>query len=114
MCFYDQYQMACNDYKWGNFRQHCSKEYRTGETCGMKLVMNTIPMADKCKLCLKIDTKQGRVFKEQERINRWLKEAQRGHLRQASIEASQHTVAQLEYEIRDLHYQRSQAQSTTR
>jgi hypothetical protein len=114
MCFYEQYQMYCGDYKWGHFRQHCSKEYRTGETCGMKLVMNTIPKHEKCKVCTKIDTKKGRLMKEQERIHRWEHEQQRGHHRGASIENSQGIIAQLQWEIQDLEYQRSQATLSTR
>ncbi|KAF4625313.1 hypothetical protein G7Y89_g12854 [Cudoniella acicularis] len=114
MCFYDQYQMACNDFKWGHFRQHCSKEYRTGETCGMKLVMSTIPTREKCKLCTKIDTKEGRVVKEQERIARWVKEEQKGHQRGASIEASQALISTLKWEISELNYQRANNQQTTR
>ncbi|TVY24701.1 hypothetical protein LHYA1_G006740 [Lachnellula hyalina] len=114
MCFYEQYQMYCGDYKWGHFRQHCSKEYRTGETCGMKLVMNTITKHEKCKVCSKIDTKKGRLVKEQERIHRWEHEQQRGHHRGASIENSQGIIAQLEWEIQDLQYQRSQATLSTR
>ncbi|KAG9233297.1 hypothetical protein BJ875DRAFT_50690 [Amylocarpus encephaloides] len=114
MCFYDQYQMACGDHRWGHFRQHCSKEYRTGETCGMKLVMNTIPKSEKCKLCVKIDTKRGRVYKEEDRIDRWYKEEQRGIGRSASIAASQDTIVTLLNEISDLEYQRSQYQATLR
>jgi hypothetical protein len=113
MCFYDQFQMACGDYKWGHFRQHCSKEYRTGETCGMKLAMNTYRKVEKCKTCTKIDTKVGRVRKEQERIHRWNKEQlQHGSQRQASIEAAEQTIETLEYEISQLEYERQLAQRT--
>ncbi|KAJ5040878.1 uncharacterized protein L3040_005437 [Drepanopeziza brunnea f. sp. 'multigermtubi'] len=71
MCFYDSYVMACNCGKWGHFRQHCSKEYRTGETCGMKLVMNRYSKPEKCKICTKIDTKQRGIVKEEDKIRRW-------------------------------------------
>ncbi|CAG8953608.1 hypothetical protein HYALB_00007447 [Hymenoscyphus albidus] len=114
MCFYDQYRMICNCHKWGHFRQHCSKEYRTGETCGMKLIMNTLEKPEKCKICTKIDTKEGRVRKEQDRINRWVKEEQRGHQRGASIEASQGTIEKLYLEIEELKYQKSQNMASTR
>lgn len=106
--------MYCGDFKWGHFRQHCSKEYRTGETCGMKLVMATIPKREKCKVCTKIDTKKGRIVKEQERIYRWEHEQKRGHQRVASIENSQQMIAQLEWEIQQLDYQRTEAMNTTR
>ena len=102
MCFYDSYMMACGDYKWGHFRQHCSKEYRTGETCGMKLAMNTYRKAEKCKTCDKLDTKRGRLEKEQKRIDRWTREMQNGISRGASIEASEEICYTLEHEIMNL------------
>src|SRR5438046_1027877 len=95
MCYYDQYQMSCGDWKWGNFRQHCSKEHRTGETCGMKLVWKGYELEDKCKFCIKIDSKLGKIRKEQDRIKRWQKE---GH-RVASISAAEVHREQLEEEI---------------
>ncbi|CZT43357.1 uncharacterized protein RSE6_03386 [Rhynchosporium secalis] len=98
MCFYDQYQMSCGCGKWGNFRQHCAKEYRTGETCGMKLVMHTYPMAEKCKLCEKIATKQRTIRKEEERIDRWRRDTGRS----ASIEKSQSIIEQQKHEINKL------------
>lgn len=106
--------MECGDFKWGHFRQHCSKEYRTGETCGMKLVMTTISKREKCKVCTKIDTKKGRIEKEQDRIRRWEHEQKRGHHRGASIEASQQQIAQLEWEIQGLEYQKADAMRSTR
>lgn len=71
MCFYDQYVYQCKDYKWGNFRVHCNKEYRTGETCGMKLVHDTHQLVDKCKPCQAIDKKLRRIAKEEENLARW-------------------------------------------
>ena len=74
MCFYDVNEMQCCCWKWGHFRQHCAKEYRTGETCGMKLVMNRYQLPEKCKICTKIDTKERMMRKGEERIRRWQKE----------------------------------------
>jgi hypothetical protein len=105
MCFYDQFKYdVCGDYKWGHFRQHCAKEYRTGETCGMKLVMATYSQAGKCKICTKIETKLGRIKKEEERIRRWRRE----HGRRASIEASEEIIAGLQQEVNELWYERSE------
>src|SRR4051812_35349165 len=95
MCFYDQHRMACECYKWGHFRQHCAKEYRTGETCGMRLVMATYQSEDKCRLCTKIETKKRAARKEDERIRRWHKEGGR----HASIEKSQRNIDDLHTEI---------------
>src|SRR5271156_3250156 len=61
MCFFDQHRFNCGDWKWGHFRQHCNSEFGVGETCGMKLVMQTYEIDTKCKLCQKIDTKHRRM-----------------------------------------------------
>ncbi|KAH7113059.1 hypothetical protein EDB81DRAFT_826446 [Dactylonectria macrodidyma] len=42
MCYFDQVVWACGNWKWGRFRQQCNKEYRIGETCGLKLKENRI------------------------------------------------------------------------
>ncbi|TAQ83883.1 hypothetical protein B7494_g7795 [Chlorociboria aeruginascens] len=114
MCFFDQYQYTCGDYKWGHFRAHCTKEYRTGETCGMKLVMATYaaPEGGKCKLCIKIETKQNRIRKEEDRIARWSRENPKG--RRASIEASEEIIRNLEQEISDIWHQRQEQATTLR
>ncbi|KAL2059776.1 hypothetical protein VTL71DRAFT_10160 [Oculimacula yallundae] len=95
MCFYDQYTMACNCGKWGNFRQHCAKEYRTGETCGMKLVMNTYQKAEKCKLHEKISTKKRTLRKEEDNVARWRQSGGRS----ASIEKSEGTIRTIKDDI---------------
>ena len=107
MCFFDQHRFACGDWKWGHFRQHCNREYRTGETCGMKLIMTTVPVQTKCKLCEKIDTKQRRRAAEVDRITRWKRE---GSKFSASIDRSVDTVRLLEKEIHTLASERSRRQ----
>lgn len=104
MCYYDQYQYECGDFKWGSFRAHCTKEYRTGETCGLKLVMTTYanPSGGKCKLCTKLDVKWNRIRKEQDRIRRWEKEGGR----KSSIEKAQQEIYDIEDEINELNRQR--------
>ena len=99
MCFFDQHRFACGDWKWGHFRQHCNKEYRTGETCGMKLVMATLQASQKCKLCDRIDTKNRRRTAELERIHRWQRE---GGKFKASIDRSYDIVKVLDRELREL------------
>jgi hypothetical protein len=103
MCYYEQYAMPCGDWKWGNFRAHCSKEYRTGETCGMKLVWESIPMVESCKYCTKIETKKGKIRKEQDRIKRWRHEGNR----RASISQAEESIETMEREIWDLNEQRA-------
>jgi hypothetical protein len=98
MCFYDVNEMACKCWKWGHFRQHCSKEWRTGETCGMKLILNRYSLSEKCKICTKIDTKERAIRKEEERIHRWRKESGRA----ASIQKCQDDIYKLEADIQKL------------
>ena len=89
----------CGDWKWDRFRQHCNREYRTGETCGMKLVHSVKRNSDKCKICQKIDTKCRRKDDQINKINRW--EAEGGKLK-ASIEKAKQIVAELDREIGQL------------
>ncbi|PMD65716.1 uncharacterized protein K444DRAFT_519446 [Hyaloscypha bicolor E] len=102
MCFYDANEMACQCWKWGHFRQHCAKEYRTGETCGMKLVMNRYKLAEKCKICTKIDTKERSIRKEEDRIRRWRKE----HGRTASIAKAEEDIYAYQCDIQRLLHER--------
>jgi len=99
MCFFDQHRFVCGDWKWGHFRQHCNREYRIGETCGMKLVNQTYQLNTKCKLCEKIDTKMRRRATEYDRVYRWQRE---GNKFIASIERSMEIIGGLEREIQDL------------
>ncbi|KAF2027639.1 hypothetical protein EK21DRAFT_26201, partial [Setomelanomma holmii] len=103
MCFYDQHRFACGDWKWGHLRQHCAKEYRLGFECGMKLVMNTIPVGTGCKLCNKIDTKMRRRAAEVDRIGRWQRE---GHQLRASIDKAMEIIKALDAEINELSCER--------
>jgi len=104
MCFFDQYIYQCGDFKWGPFRQHCAKEYRTGETCGMKLVMQNIPLRNKCRICDKLEVKYNRKAKEEDRIRRWNKESNKH--RKASIEASEDIIEGLNRDIAKLYQER--------
>ena len=99
MCFYEQYQFACRDWKWGNFRQHCQKEYRTGETCGMKMIYQTLPLSDKCKLCQRIEAKTRRLAKHKDDYTRWAQEPNRYR---ASMEKALAEMKALATEINQL------------
>lgn len=70
-----------------------------GETCGMKLVMQTIPTGTKCKLCDKIETKMRRRTAEVDRIGRWQRE---GNKFRASIDKSMEIIRCLDSEIYEL------------
>ncbi|KAF1809748.1 hypothetical protein P152DRAFT_461135 [Eremomyces bilateralis CBS 781.70] len=98
MCFYEQIVYGCGDFKWGHFRQHCNREYRIGEVCGMKLVYQSAQENHLCKVCEKLNTKYRRRQTECERIERWQREGSR----QASIEKSMELIYQLDREIQTL------------
>jgi hypothetical protein len=95
MCFYEQYRFTCGDWKWGNFREHCNREYRMGETCGSKLVYHTTHQQSDCKYCEKVKTKLRKREQECARIDRWEREGRNP----ASIEKSLDTIKQLDSEI---------------
>jgi hypothetical protein len=71
MCFFDQNTFICGDFKWTHFSQQCLKEYRIGETCGLKLVMRTTYLNQKCENCERLQKKISRFWKEEQRIMRW-------------------------------------------
>ncbi|KAK4184650.1 hypothetical protein QBC35DRAFT_46176 [Podospora australis] len=105
MCYFEQTLWACGYWKWGNFRQQCNKEYRTGETCGLKLVYETIPLREVCKLCDQRDKKQRRMNKMIADIQRWHREGNR----RATIEKTQRDVMELKDQIDkldDMHTER--------
>lgn len=89
----------CGDWKWDRFRQHCNREYRTGETCGIKLVHSVIRNGERCKICQKIDTKLRRRADQIAKIKRW--QAEGGKLK-ASIEKATEQVQELDKEIYQL------------
>ncbi|TKA79033.1 hypothetical protein B0A55_03156 [Friedmanniomyces simplex] len=99
MCFYDNYKYQCGDWKWGNFRRHCAAEYRQGETCGLKMVYGTIPIADKCTMCDKIERKQRRFEKHHSDCQRWVVEPQKYRF---SIEKAREEMKILAQEIQRL------------
>lgn len=70
----------------------------------MKLIMQTVPVGQKCKLCQKIDTKMYRRQAEVERINRWQREGQKFR---ASIDKSMETIRCLDEEIYELSCERN-------
>lgn len=70
----------------------------------MKLIMQTVPVGQKCKLCEKIDTKMRRRAAEVERVNRWQRE---GHKFRASIDKSMEMIRGLDGEIYELGCERN-------
>jgi hypothetical protein len=74
-----------------------------GETCGMKLVMQTVPTGRKCKLCDKIENKRRRRAAELDRINRWQRTPSNS---KAAIEKTTDMIRTLDAEISELDAER--------
>lgn len=106
MCYFDQTRWACGYWRWGHFRQQCTKEYRTGETCGLKLVNYTHNEPDVCKLCKDIEKKQRKYNKLESDIYRWQKEGNRN----ATIEKAQRDMDEVTnaiYTMQQQHWTRT-------
>ncbi|PNS16232.1 hypothetical protein CAC42_6339 [Sphaceloma murrayae] len=110
MCYYDMICFSCGDWRWDKFRARCNKEYRVGETCGMRFISQNVVMPNKCKICEKIDTKMRRREKEYERYTRW--QAEGGKFK-ASMERAVETIRELDAEVAQLYAQRSQNRPQT-
>lgn len=95
MCFFEQVVWECGYWRWGSFRHQCNKEYRIGETCGMKLIDDTNYQKEPCKLCISIQKKARRIRKMENDLERWHLEGDRP----ATIERTQQDKAQMEHEI---------------
>jgi hypothetical protein len=109
MCFFDQTVYACGDFKWGSFRQHCAKEYRTGETCGMKLVMNNVYVERKCTICDKLEVKYRKRAKLEDDIKRWKRE-RGGRRLNHTIDKAEDDIAALDQAIASLQGERYERQ----
>jgi hypothetical protein len=70
----------------------------------MKLIMQTVPVDQNCKLCEKIDTKMRRRAAEVDRVSRWQREGQKFS---ASIEKSIEILRSLDGEIYELGCERN-------
>lgn len=66
----------------------------------MRLVMATYAGEEKCILCRKIETKYGRIRKEQVHVRRWQKESGRNASTAASVEIIEKLEREVEYLLR--------------
>ena len=105
MCYFERIDYACGDWKWGNMKQQCPREWRTGETCGAKLSHDQCMSRSNeyCKICQDILVKKRRIKKEEENLARWKREP--GKFR-ASIEKSEVERATLIRLVNDLERKR--------
>ncbi|OHW94950.1 hypothetical protein CSPAE12_06412 [Colletotrichum incanum] len=77
MCYFYQTLWQCGYWRWGQFKEQCNKQSRMGETCGLKLVFETIVDPDRCKLCYDAEKKYRRLDKMRRDIKRWYHEGNR-------------------------------------
>lgn len=105
MCYFERVDYACGDWKWGNMKQQCQREHRTGETCGAKLSSDEYLARSNsyCKICEDILVKKRRIKKEEENLSRWMREP---HRFRASIEKSESERAALMRLVADLDQKR--------
>ncbi|RKU49068.1 hypothetical protein DL546_003440 [Coniochaeta pulveracea] len=106
MCYFEQTRWNCGYWKWGNFRQQCNKEYRTGETCGLKLVYSTNYQQGNCKLCDQIQKKCRRITKMQTDIARWQQEGNRT----ATIEKTERDIHDITAQVNEIMAQHNERQ----
>ena len=108
MCYYEQTRWSCGYWKWGSFRQQCHYERRMGETCGLKLVYDTLFNPGLCKVCEQIEKKERRVRKMTDDVRRWQHEGNR----RATIEKTTEDIELIKSQISDLwggHLQKQQS-----
>ncbi|KAM7208326.1 hypothetical protein V8F20_001304 [Naviculisporaceae sp. PSN 640] len=98
MCYFEQTKWMCGYWKWGSFRQQCNKEYRTGETCGLKLVYDTKLEPSRCKICDQVAKKTRRINKMCDDIYRWQREGNR----RATIEKTQRDIEDIQIQVMEL------------
>lgn len=95
MCYYNQTLWQCGYWRWGQFKEQCYKQHRIGETCGLKLVFETITDPDRCKLCYSTERKYRRLDKMRRDIKRWYCEGNRT----ATIERTSVMMCDVERQI---------------
>lgn len=105
MCYFEQTRWTCGFWRWGHFRQQCNKEYRMGETCGLKLVYETKDEREVCKLCHDTEKKQRRYDKMYRDVQRWQREGNRNATIERTCGEMQEVLGQI-YRMQEEHAQR--------
>lgn len=103
MCFYDQYQFACGDSKFGHFKRRCHRVNQPGRSCSLKLANEIFQLQKKCSLCNKIAANRHGQQREWDRIDVWQSKEQ------VNDKAVQHSISiinQLQHEILTLELER--------
>ncbi|KAF4472066.1 hypothetical protein FALBO_1025 [Fusarium albosuccineum] len=100
MCYFDQVVWPCGNWRWSSFRKQCNKEYRIGETCGLKLVYDRQDPKHPCVICRGITAKENRIRKTTEMMSRV---RERGFF--ATVERLQQELDVLTFELAGLREQ---------
>jgi len=95
MCFFEQTVWPCGFWRWGKFRQQCTKEYRIGETCGLKLVYKVNHSSKPCIICRDIVRKNRRIIKMSADVARW----RQAQTFPATIEKTERQLDDLRHEV---------------
>ena len=74
-----------------------------GETCGKRMIYETVPMPEVCPVCKQIETKLRRLAAAQEKYRRW----EHDRSRQASKAKIQEEMGSIAEEISQLQRKRS-------
>ncbi|KIM95394.1 hypothetical protein OIDMADRAFT_134003 [Oidiodendron maius Zn] len=107
MCFFDQKVFQCGDWKWGSRREACSKAPAAGDSCRIKLIMNSQHTTEVCSICQYIETKRRRIHRLEANIKRW---SENGKSWRASIEAAQQDIRIIDTQCRELDMKRASKQ----
>ncbi|PHH49946.1 hypothetical protein CFIMG_006231RA [Ceratocystis fimbriata CBS 114723] len=71
MCLYDMTVWCCRSWRWEGFRERCNQVTRIGETCGLKLIYETVFLDKVCSQCEKAAKKERRLEKMRQDLRRW-------------------------------------------
>ncbi|KIM94813.1 hypothetical protein OIDMADRAFT_134927 [Oidiodendron maius Zn] len=107
MCFFDQKVFQCGDWKWGLRRQACPKATAAGDSCSIKLIMNSQYTSELCSICRNIETKRRRIRRLEANVKRWSENAQS---LKASIEIAKQDIRSIDAQCRELDMKRASRQ----
>ena len=107
MCFFDQKVFQCGDWKWGSRREACPKAPAAGDSCGIKLIMNSQYTSELCSICRNIETKRRRIRRLEANVKRWSENAQSW---KASIEIAKQDIRSIDAQCRELDMRRASRQ----
>ena len=97
----------CGGWKWGSRREACPKAPAAGDSCRIKLIMNSQHTSELCTICRNIETKRRRICSLEANVKRWSEDAQSW---MASIEIAKQDIGSIEAQCRELDMRRASRQ----